>query len=142
MRNLRIDFFKRYKGEPRAFIEEEIEKRIEEYRLPKGRGARTSLALTIGCDNVRFQPYIIQIDESELNPREAMAVRLAERIARDALSVDGKFFEQPKAHFSEDEIVELVFACSIFNWGNKFNITMNMDTSDDSPYGSGLTYET
>ncbi len=88
------------------------------------------------------EAYIIQIDESELNPREAMAVRLAERIALDAFSVDDQFFEQLKAHFSEDEIVELVFACSIFNWGNKFNITMNMDTSDDSPYGSGLTYET
>lgn len=83
-----------------------------------------------------------KIDESGLNEREALAVKLAERIARDPHSVDNQFFEQLKQHFSEDEIVELVFACGIFNWGNKFNITMNLDTGEESPYGSGLTYKT
>ena len=37
-------------------------KRIEEYRLPKGRGARTSLALTIGCDGMKLLDAIYSSD--------------------------------------------------------------------------------
>ena len=36
--------------------------------------------------------------------------------------------------FSNDEIVELVFASGIFNWGNKFNITMQMDAAPETEY--------
>ena len=34
----------------------------------------------------------------------------------------------------------MVFACSIFNWGNKFNITMNMDSADESEYETDMEY--
>lgn len=75
-----------------------------------------------------------------LNDREALAVQLAERMALDPHLVDDAFFGRLKEHFSEDEIVELVFACSIFNWGNKFNITMHMDTEETSDYEQDLPY--
>ena len=61
-------------------------------------------------------------------------------MALDPHTVTDDFFAQLKEHFSEDEIVEMVFACSIFNWGNKFNITMNMDSSDESAYESDMEY--
>ncbi|MGI9598393.1 MAG: carboxymuconolactone decarboxylase family protein [Acidimicrobiales bacterium] len=75
-----------------------------------------------------------------LNDREALAVSLAERIALDPHTVTDAFFESLKGHFSEDEIVEMVYACGIFNWGNKFNITMNLDSSDESEYEQGMEY--
>jgi len=75
-----------------------------------------------------------------LNEREALAVSLAERMALDPHTVTDAFFESLKEHFSEDEIVEMAFACSIFNWGNKFNITMNMQSSDESEYPDELGY--
>ena len=34
----------------------------------------------------------------------------------------------------------MVFACSILNWGNRFNITMNLDSSPDSAYPSDMGY--
>ena len=34
----------------------------------------------------------------------------------------------------------MVFACGIFNWGNKFNITMNLDAAEDSAYAGGMEY--
>jgi len=74
-----------------------------------------------------------------LSPREAVAVELAERIAMDPHSVTDDFWERLREHFSDEEIVELVFACSIFNWGNKFNITMRLD-SDGKNYAKGMTY--
>ena len=75
-----------------------------------------------------------------LNEREALGISLAERIALDPHTVTDEFFAQLKEHFSEDEIVEMVFACSIFNWGNKFNITMNMDSADESEYETDMEY--
>jgi hypothetical protein len=75
-----------------------------------------------------------------LDDREALAVQLAERIALDPHTVDNDFFTGLRQHFSDDEIVELVFACSIFNWGNKFNITMQMDADEASEYAAGMAY--
>ena len=75
-----------------------------------------------------------------LNEREALAVSLAERMALDPHTVTDAFFDSLKEHFSEDEIVEMAFACSIFNWGNKFNITMNLQSSAESEYPDELGY--
>lgn len=75
-----------------------------------------------------------------LNDREALGVSLAERMALDPHTVTDEFFAKLKEHFSEDEIVEMVFACSIFNWGNKFNITMTMDSADESEYVTDMAY--
>lgn len=75
-----------------------------------------------------------------LNGREALAIQLAERIALDPHTVDDGFFSRLKQHFSEDEIVELVFASAIFNWGNKFNITMQMDADEASEYEKNMRY--
>ena len=73
-----------------------------------------------------------------LTEREALAVSLAERVALDPHTVTDEFFDSLRGLFTEEEIVEMVFACSIFNWGNRFNITMNLDASAESPYETGL----
>lgn len=75
-----------------------------------------------------------------LSDREAWAVSLAERIALDPHTVTDDFFTQLKKVFTEDEIVEMVFACGIFNWGNKFNITMHMDADEASEYENNMAY--
>ncbi len=76
----------------------------------------------------------------ELPRREGLAVALAQRMAADPHSVTGEFWDELKQVFTEDELVEMVFACGIFNWGNKFNITMQLDT-DGVCYPSGMKYE-
>ena len=76
-----------------------------------------------------------------LNEREAVAIQLAERIALDPHTVDASFWEKLSGVFSNEEIVEMVFASGIFNWGNKFNITMQMDAEPDTEYlTTGMTY--
>ncbi len=75
-----------------------------------------------------------------LNDREALGISLAERIALDPHTVTDEFFAKLREHFSDEEIVEMTFACGIFNWGNKFNITMNMDTEPESDYEHGMEY--
>lgn len=75
-----------------------------------------------------------------MSRREATAVELAERMAMDPHSVTDDFWAQLKEEFTDQEIVEMVFACSIFNWGNKFNITMRLD-SDGNEYEKGMEYK-
>lgn len=36
--------------------------------------------------------------------------------------------------------MELVFACSIFNWGNKFNIRMRLDADGRASPPAGMRY--
>ena len=69
-----------------------------------------------------------------------MGVSLAERIALDPHTITDDFFAEVKKVFSDDEIVEIVFACGIFNWGNKFNITMHMDADPQSNYETDMHY--
>ncbi|GEL23706.1 hypothetical protein PSU4_26600 [Pseudonocardia sulfidoxydans NBRC 16205] len=75
-----------------------------------------------------------------LTEREATAISFAERIALDPHTVDDAFWKRLTGVFSDDEVVELLFACGIFNWGNKFNITMQMDAAENSPYEAGMEY--
>ena len=77
---------------------------------------------------------------ASLNEREAMAICLAERIALDPHTVTDEFFTEVQSVFTDEEIVEMVFSCGIFNWGNKFNITMHMDADEASPYDTAMEY--
>ena len=81
-----------------------------------------------------------KIDADALSEKEALAVELAMRISADPHMVDDGLFNKLKTVYSEEEIVEMVFACGIFNWGNKFNITMHMDTGSETEYGEGMEY--
>ncbi len=80
------------------------------------------------------------IDAGKLSRREFLGVRLAEYMAGDPNFIPDSFYDELKAEFSKEEIVELVFACSVFNFGNKFNITMRLDATARSKYPTGMTY--
>lgn len=82
-----------------------------------------------------------KIDKSGLTEKEALAVELSLRISADPHSVDDDFFDQLRKEYSEEEIVELVWAASFMNGANKFNITMRLDTRDDSVYNTNLEYK-
>ena len=81
------------------------------------------------------------INKSALSEKEALAVELAMRISADPHMVDEALFDQMKKVYSEEEIVELVWAASFINGANKFNITMRLDTRDDSVYKTNLEYK-
>ncbi len=88
------------------------------------------------------EPHIKgQIDMSNLTEREGLAVELARRISTDPHSVDDDFFGKLKSVFSEEEIVEMALAVSFWNFGNKFNITMRLDTNADSNYPTEMVYK-
>ena len=81
-----------------------------------------------------------KIDTGKLSRREGLAIELVDRMVADPHTVDDGFFAQLKTAFSEDELIELVFAAALFIWGNHFNITMRVDTDPESLYPHNLAY--
>jgi alkylhydroperoxidase family enzyme len=119
---------------------------FELMRLKTGEINRCGYCATVRVAGIREQvapkecAVLGKIDEKGLSRREFLAVRLAEQMAGDPNSIADSFYLELKAEFSDEEIVELVFACAIFNFGNKFNITMRLDTSVESDYPKGMAY--
>ena len=87
-----------------------------------------------------FEAFFGKVNFDKLPLNEALAVQLAEYIAGDPNYIPDGFFERLATVYTDEEIIELVFACSIFNWGNKFNITMQVDGSEESTYTKGMVY--
>lgn len=81
-----------------------------------------------------------KIETGQLSQREALAIELIDRMVADPHTVSDEFFAKLKQAFSEDELIEVVFAGALFIWGNHFNITMRVDTDTDSAYPRNLAY--
>lgn len=119
---------------------------FELMRLKTGEINRCTYCATVRAAGVRDQvapkeaAVFGEIDQNALSRREYLGIRLAEYMAGDPNYIPDSFYEELKAEFTDEEIVELVFGCSIFNFGNKFNITMRLDASEDSKYPKNLRY--
>ncbi len=83
-----------------------------------------------------------KMDEGKLSKRETLAIKLIDRMVEDPHTVTDQFFAELRQAFSEDELIELVFAGALFIWGNHFNITMRVDTDQESAYPHNLRYAT
>ena len=81
-----------------------------------------------------------KLDETMLSRREALAVRLARCLADSPFRVTDEQIKELKTEFSDSEIIEIIFSCAIFSWGNIVGIATRVDTASNGPYGSGLTY--
>ena len=81
-----------------------------------------------------------KLAKSEFTSREAAALSLVDRIVVDPHSVDDALFAELRKHFSDQEIIELVCASSLFTWAGTLNTVVRLDTDRDGNYRKGLTY--
>ena len=79
---------------------------------------------------------------SEFTPREAAAISLVDRIVVDPHSVDDALFAELRKHFSDEEIIELVCASSLFTCAGTLNTVVRLDTDRDGAYRKNLSYAT
>jgi alkylhydroperoxidase family enzyme len=63
----------------------------------------------------------------DFTEKEKTALRLAERVTRDAHTVDDALFSELRKHFDEGEIIELLAAIGLFNYFNRFNDALTME---------------
>jgi alkylhydroperoxidase family enzyme len=82
------------------------------------------------------------LKKAEFTPREAAAISLVDRIVVDPHSVDDALFAELRKHFSEEEIIELVCASSLFTWAGTLNTVVRLDTDRDGQYRKNLAYAT
>jgi len=73
-------------------------------------------------------------------PREAAALKLVDRIVVDPHTVDDNLFAELRRHFSDEEIIELVCASSLFTWAGTLNTVVHVATGIDSRYGEHGAY--
>ncbi len=66
-------------------------------------------------------------NRTDFNEKEKAALRLAERVTRDAHTVDEQLFGELRKHFDEGEIIELLAAIGLFNYFNRFNDALEME---------------
>src|SRR5919199_709523 len=83
-----------------------------------------------------------KLRRSEFTPREAAAISLVDRIVLDPHSVDDATFAELRKHFSDEEIIELVCASSLFTWAGTLNTVVRLDTDRDGRYAKNLGYAT
>ena len=81
-----------------------------------------------------------KLAKSEFTPREAAALSLVDRIIVDPHSVDDALFAELRKHFSDEQIIELVCASSLFTWAGTLNTVVRLDTDRDGNYRKHLTY--
>jgi alkylhydroperoxidase family enzyme len=72
--------------------------------------------------------------------REAAALKLVDRIVIDPHGVDDNLFAELRRHFSDEEIIELVCASSLFTWAGTLNTVVHVATGADSRYGEQGAY--
>ncbi len=82
------------------------------------------------------------LDPGAFTPREAAALKLVDRIIVDAHGVDDTLFAELRRHFSDEEIIELVCASSLFTWAGTLNTVVRLATGADSMYGAQGAYAT
>jgi alkylhydroperoxidase family enzyme len=63
----------------------------------------------------------------DFTPAEKSALRLAERMTRDAHSVDDALWAELRQYYDEGEIIELAAAIGLFNYFNRFNDALRME---------------
>lgn len=68
------------------------------------------------------------------NRREYLAVKLAAALADCPFRLTGEQVEELKEEFAEEEILEMVFACATFSWGNIVGIALRVQTDPSSGY--------
>ena len=83
------------------------------------------------------------LDEAEnfgsstlFTPMEKTALHLAERMTRNEAPVTRDEFHSLREFFSEGEIVELMAACGLFNYFNRFNNCLDMEPTQPATSAS------
>lgn len=75
------------------------------------------------------------LDEDKFNSRrEYLAVKLAASLADRPFRVTDEQIKELRTEFDEAEIVEMMFCCAIFSWGNIVGIGLRVDLNDHSHY--------
>jgi hypothetical protein len=73
-------------------------------------------------------------DPSGFSRREYLAVHLAHCLGDAPFRLTDEFLEELKEEFTDGEIIEMIFACALFSWGNIVGIATRVECAPESDY--------
>lgn len=76
-------------------------------------------------------------EREDFTEKEKVALRLAERVTRDAHAVDDRLWEEVRRNYDEGEVVELLSAIGLFNYFNRFNDALRMEPTSSVTSNQG-----
>src|ERR671910_1995555 len=84
----------------------------------------TVRAVSVRDQTVRFEGAIAVsgTDESRFSRKEALAIRLARALADRPFRLNSDLLTELRTEYRDDEIIEMIFCCAIFSWGNIIGI--------------------
>jgi alkylhydroperoxidase family enzyme len=85
------------------------------------------LARRLGWSEEQLKDLANFEQRADFTDKEKAALRLAERVTRDARAVDEPLWADLRQHFDEGEVVELLSAIGLFNYFNRFNDALQME---------------
>jgi uncharacterized peroxidase-related enzyme len=91
--------------------------------------SHTKLARGLGWSEEQLAHLEDWAGRSDFSPAEKAALRLAETMTRNAHAVTDEQFAELRSHYSEGEIVELLCAIGLFNYFNRFNDALQMEST-------------
>ncbi len=81
-----------------------------------------------------------EIDASVLTRREELAVRVVDYMSRDPQTMPDAFFEELRMEYTDETILELLLFAALEVGLDRFCIALRLDTTEQSPYPTGLEY--
>ncbi len=100
--------------------------------------SHTTLARKLGWSDDQLSHLADWPHRGDFTPAEKAALRLAETVTRDANSVSDQQFAELRGFFSEGEVVELLCAVGLFNYFNRFNNALQMESTKPGEGGCAV----
>ncbi|HEU4746921.1 MAG TPA: hypothetical protein VFS56_00360 [Gemmatimonadaceae bacterium] len=94
-----------------------------------------------GMSKAEALENVAPVQFDQLTPRQAVAVELVDKLVTDSHAVDDAFYARLREQFSEEEIIDLVVASSLFTLAGTFNTVVRLDTDEGGAYPGVLSYE-
>ncbi|HEV2133976.1 MAG TPA: carboxymuconolactone decarboxylase family protein [Terracidiphilus sp.] len=91
--------------------------------------SHTRLAKNLGWSDDQLTNLADWPRRDDFNPAEKAALRLAETVTRDAHALSDEQFAELRTYYSEGELVELLCAIGLFNYFNRFNDALQMQST-------------
>ena len=89
--------------------------------------SHSKICLNLGWTREQIDHLAQFESRDDFSPAEKAALRLSERMTRDANNIPDEEFDALRSHFDEGEVVELMAAIGLFNYFNRFNNALQME---------------
>jgi uncharacterized peroxidase-related enzyme len=98
-------------------------------RTPYCLASHTTIARKLGWSESQIEALAHAASSNEFSEREKVAIHLAEVMTLNAHGYSDADFTRLRSFYSEGEVVELMAAIGLFNYFNRFNDLLKMETT-------------